>query len=138
VLPLGPLEKYRKHRDLLVKAAGVTSVRLICHEDTWSFVAKECGSRVNVDHEALPADADEGVVALRISGPNLVELLGEMARRWDSDFPLVPMMLPKGARAIRRRVYLAVADVIARVDPAAKPGMPLPDIVIDDRLLSDS
>lgn len=131
MLPLGPLEKYRQHRDLLVKAAGVTSVRMIRHEDTWSFVAKECGDRVRVHSKPLP---DEGMVALRMSGPNLVELLGELPRRWDPDLFIIPGLLPKENRAIRRRVYLSIAEVIARVDPTAKPGTPITDIVIDDQL----
>jgi hypothetical protein len=136
-LPLGAslFKNRHDHQELLVKAAGITTVRIICHEDTWAFMLQATRSL-----EAKP-DSLQGtpkdMVAQRLSGPNLVRLLNEMNSKWDTGGFIFPIRWDKVNRALRERAYRALTEIISQVDAAAKPGAAIPDIVIDD-LMNDS
>jgi hypothetical protein len=113
----------RLHQDRLVTAAGISSATLICHRDTWSFILNK-GDLTGFDRYAtLPP----GVNTVSLSGPNLVATLTRMKA-------ISTHSLVDTDRAIATRIYRAVAEIVDGVDPAAKDGQPIPDIVLDDRI----
>ncbi|WP_336212178.1 hypothetical protein [Nonomuraea sp. LPB2021202275-12-8] len=114
----------RLHQDRLATAAEISSATLVCHRDTWSFILDRTGSLGGFNrYDTLPP----GVNTVTLSGPNLVAILTRMeAISTDS--------LVDTDRAIATRIYRAVAEIVDGVDPAAKDGEPVPDIVLDDRM----
>ncbi|MFB9194377.1 hypothetical protein ACFFWA_15440 [Actinomadura verrucosospora] len=131
-------KKEREARDerqeRLDKAAGVASVEVVCHADTWDFVRTKAprfegrpfsffsGTGDRLDPEP---DAD-GLVHITLSGPNLVKLLDWM---WSASQSTDPV-----ERALAKRIYNGAAAVVDTVDPSVQPGLALPPIVIDDRV----
>jgi len=115
----------REYEELLVKAAGIASAKIICHKDTWKFAHNWAMGRTSY---TPPSSADiiqqtEGMIEISVSGPNLVTLLIVTA-----DMTGAPYV---GHRAIASRVYAAIAEVVSTVDPNLKGGMPVPPIIID-------
>lgn len=104
----------------LKKAAGISEVDFICHKDTWEWITAQ--------RRWLPEanDAEGPMVHLRLSGPDLARVLQVC---W-----FLKTLFLGVSRALARRIYDAIAEVIDQVDPAAKDGTPVPPIVIDDKI----
>ncbi|MEU4841704.1 hypothetical protein [Nocardia testacea] len=114
----------REHKQRMRRAAGVSSVQLVCHMDTWSMLdAFWTGTtlpRVPKDRVAPKGD----MVEVTLSGVHLTALLNlirDGGRTYVSD-------------AIAKRTYAQVARVVDAVDSEAVPGQPIPPIVLDDKL----
>ncbi|MEU4234400.1 hypothetical protein AB0F17_59845 [Nonomuraea sp. NPDC026600] len=115
----------RLHQERLVKAAGVSSANLVCHRDTWAFLESECHF---VGQFQLPPPGEGSLIKVPLSGPNLVRALTNMKALRDTPGRYV------GDRAVATRVYNAVAEIVDGVDPSAKSGTPVPDVVLDDKI----
>lgn len=119
---------YQARRARLVRAAGIGSAVVRCHEDTWSFITGYCWTKYN----KFPATATgnktlvNGMKEVSLSGPNLALILTRMRL---VGAPVNPFAYN---RAVARRIYEAVAAVVDTLDPDAKQG-DTPVIIIDDR-----
>ncbi|MEV6341251.1 hypothetical protein AB0M12_41845 [Nocardia vinacea] len=117
----------QQHRERMHRAAGISSVQLVCHKDTWKTLDSFWGVFDNhpaqVPKERVKGHGD-GRVEVTLSGPSLVTLL-KLARR--------PTFGPD-RRALARRAYQQLAKVVDAIDPEAQPGQPIPPIVLDDKL----
>lgn len=117
----------REHKQRMQRAAGIGTVSLVCHGDTWETLAKLGQYSLKVPEDRVASRAD-GMVEVTLSGRNLVALL------------VVTGPGPQvGARthvevAVAQRVYEQIAKVVDAVDPDAAPGRPIPPIVLDDKL----
>ncbi|THV43067.1 hypothetical protein [Glycomyces buryatensis] len=129
-------ERWNRLRESrLEKAAGISNVELVCHQDTWRFVVAKSSVR---DRWRTPSDdcvSDEGndMLRVRLSGPQLVLVLFSMAEAagYGGSFGTAPFV---GDRVIARRVYDLAAFVVDSIDPDAPAGKPVPPIVVDDRV----
>ncbi|MEU1527715.1 hypothetical protein ABZ413_36540 [Nocardia rhamnosiphila] len=114
------------------RAAGVSSVQLVCHRDTWRVVDGWFVGDFGHDVRGrVPRDRVKGrgdTVEVTLSGVSLVGLLKAAQERTS-----VANYYPD-TRAIARRIYEQVAKVIDAVDPEATPGQAIPPIVLDDKL----
>ncbi|MFI6296672.1 hypothetical protein ACIBEJ_34140 [Nonomuraea sp. NPDC050790] len=116
-------QQWALHRKRLVKAAGISQVGFQCHRDTWEFIRYHTGP-VQIKYHQLPATA---VIRLALSGPDVVAILAKMRG--------VQILYRFGrSRAIATRVYEAIAETVDTVDPKARPGEAVPDIVLDDKV----
>ncbi|MGW0199658.1 hypothetical protein [Nonomuraea sp. NPDC003201] len=113
------------HRERLVTAAGISSVNLICHRDTFAFIRHET---VVLHHVQLPPASDGALIKVPLSGPKLVKVLTALKSVCTDPFR------GSGDRAVATRVYDAVAEIVDTVDRAATSGTPVPDIVLDDKV----
>ncbi len=114
----------RLHETRMDKAAGISSVLLICHRDTLSIITANTGRlRYAFGGRAWP----KGLVKQEFSGPDIVAILDSMHKFRDG-------LASPTIRPVARRVYAAIAEVVDGIDASAKPGSPVPDIVIDDRI----
>uniref|UniRef100_UPI003F4954ED hypothetical protein n=1 Tax=Nocardia suismassiliense TaxID=2077092 RepID=UPI003F4954ED len=123
----GPSIPSVEHEQRMHRAAGVSSVQLICHADTWSNLDKFWGSffiKANKVHRGNVKDLGGDLVEVTLSGPSLVMLLKLTRRR----------RFAIEERVIAKRVYEQVAKVIDEIDPEANPGKAIPPIVLDDKL----
>lgn len=123
-----------EREERLDKAAGVASVEVVCHPDTWRFVQSKAPAHsggpfsyytATGARRDLEPDAD-GLIHISLSGPNLVSLLAWM---WTTSASPNPV-----DRALAKRIYNGAAAVVDTVDPSAQPGQALPPIIIDDRV----
>jgi hypothetical protein len=123
-----------KHKDRLVKAAGVASVDLVCAGDTWRAIYTQC-ARLN-DIVPLP-DRDAGgegqdLQPVSLTGPQLALMLTKLFRG-----ARAYSVAHAHERAVYQRVYDAAATVLNEVDLKEAEGKPIPPIVIDARLGSE-
>ncbi|MFF7365449.1 hypothetical protein [Streptomyces sp. NPDC008125] len=58
----------------IVRAAGVASATLVCHRDTWEFVAAQSGSHPHFRPPALE-EREDGLIAAVLSGRSLVAMI---------------------------------------------------------------
>jgi hypothetical protein len=106
------------------RAAGVSSVQLICHADTWRTLDSFWSGTV---FPKVPKDrvvSRDNMVEVTLSGVQLTALLN---LTHDNHSTYV-------SQAVAARTYEQVAKVIDAVDPDTKPGQPIPAIVLDDKL----
>ncbi|MFI6530766.1 hypothetical protein [Streptomyces uncialis] len=123
-----------KHKERLVKAAGVASVDLVCAGDTWRAIHSQCARRNDIvplpGREASGEGRDLQPVGL--TGPQLALMLTKLfrgARGYSVAHP--------HERAVYQRIYDAAAAVLDQVDLKEAEGKPIPPIVIDARLGSE-
>jgi hypothetical protein len=113
-------ERWQVHEALLDKAAGVSTVTLVCHPLTWREVYYWAY------HRLLTGLDDEPLMKVPLAGPELIKVLGALYfRAQDKNVE---------TRALAKRVYEGIAQVIDGVEKDATPATPIPDIVIDDEL----
>ncbi|WP_431879040.1 hypothetical protein [Amycolatopsis sacchari] len=115
----------RQRDERMRRAAGIGSIKLVCHRDTWETLdewwAGLRSPRVPTDRvEPL----DQGMVEVTLSGRNLVTLLNLTSQD----------RVTYEDRAVAKRVYAQVAKVVDAVDPDAEHGRSIPPIVLDDKL----
>lgn len=124
--------KEAQHLQYLTAAAGVGSVQLRCHQDTWSYFLREFEKHsYNAASFRRPAEEaivreDGGMIVVPLSGSTVAALLDRcngMSRRTE------PLDHAMGAR-----VYEAIATVLRGIEPAGGQKGPLPPITLDDRL----
>lgn len=127
---LAKVKERRLHKERLVKAAGVTTVPLVCTDDTWTFIHSQSVSGVSgvAFEKGAAKRRDDGLVEIPFSGPKLVKLLTAL-RSTHSAY-----MISHPHWALSKRVYDAVGEVIDQIDLAQPDGKQLPPIVIDARL----
>ncbi|MFF0143087.1 hypothetical protein ACFYRN_42560 [Streptomyces sp. NPDC005227] len=121
-------QEQRAHRDSLLAAAAVSSARLVCHKDTWAFLAEQT---LRHAHFRLPdqiTETDEGKIDTQLSGRSLLAVLvttQQILSQPDQD-DLATWAL---ASAINRRTRAAVTSAtLTRPDDSA-----ITTIVLDDR-----
>lgn len=74
------------HGGLLLTAAGVASVALLCHRDTWEFIAERIRPQQHFRAPSAVADVDHGLVEVSLSGRSLIAVLsGLWEIRYESD-----------------------------------------------------
>lgn len=116
------------HDERLARAAGVSSVLVVCHRDTWNFVQSFARGRTNYI-EPRPEDVVEGpdgMIEARVSGVRLVhylEVMDDGSRKASAHMD----------RPVARRIYTQLAKVVDTIDPDAATDAPVPPIVLDDR-----
>lgn len=131
------------HQNRLAVAAGIFSVTLVCHADTWDIartVAFGPGGFVFPDGHA---ETDrEGRVTARFSGPMLVTFLaglrevigtgGEWTVTAMMHFPEISTRLQwTVVYQVSGRVYEDIAAALKGITAGGLPGVPLAPIVID-------
>lgn len=118
------------HHDLLAHAAGVANAELVCHADTWAFIAERAGRgehfRMPVD---ITADVGDGTVEVRFSGRTLIAIADAL---WEvTQAP----GLPPGTHHLAAQTYNRIHGAVAGTGPNGKGGVVR--IVIDDRTPAD-
>ncbi|MEU6706586.1 hypothetical protein [Streptomyces wuyuanensis] len=128
-------EDDRAHLGRLLSAASIASAQLICHRETWDFIAEQTSGR---PHFRLPEqvdDVDGGRVETSLSGRSLLALLTTMwqvvrdhetSAASGKDQDLATWAL---AAAVYRRTALAVDQVTHEAEKENGPAV----IVLDDR-----
>lgn len=116
--------RQRKHRMMVV--AGVGSVQMRCHADTWRVISEEMWRQGGEMSEERVTELADGLVEVTLSGPHLMTLVEITAPDWRH--------LTDAHRAMAQRVYRQVSTVIDAIDPDAAPGKPIPPIILDDKL----
>ncbi|MFG3180231.1 hypothetical protein ACGFZC_34975 [[Kitasatospora] papulosa] len=152
---------YRAHLGVLDKAATVSYVSLICHEDTWTFLARRAfgtwapewvtsvrqdkpgqGGPVakqaffKKDPNLTPGrinKQDNGMQTVEVSGDNLVTLLGQL---WEGAYPshvYLALMDNDPNKGACGPLYKRIETWLRDLEPgtAAEPGHTL---VLDERL----
>ncbi|MFD6183846.1 hypothetical protein [Streptomyces goshikiensis] len=128
-------EDQRAHLERLLSAASIASATLICHRETWDFIAEQTSGHA---HFRLPEridDADGGRVETALSGRSLLAVLTTMwkvtrgheaggAPGEDQDLATWAL-----AAAVYRRTALAVDRVTDQAEKENGPAL----IVLDDR-----
>lgn len=120
-----------KHRQRMVKAAGVARVELVCSPATWGELRERCSDSYGFAHFPQEADAStsDGLVHVQLEGPHLSKLMQRTFRG-----SLLWGLEGGDGRALCRRAYDAAADVVDEIDLSAVTGKPVRDIVLDARL----
>lgn len=135
------------HQGRLDKAAGVSSMQIVCHEDTWKFVElavfPPIGYKIPfyglVEMQHFPADRVErgkgGMVTVTLSGRHLVAVL-----------TITRAIVAVGRNhfstdvqryAMADRVYVLLSEVVDEIDPDSSSGG-IPQLVIDAGLVGDA
>lgn len=128
-------DRLRLHFTLVDRAAGVATVPLICHEDTWSVLTQVRAFGL----DQLPADRitrrDDRLVEVELSGATLVTILDATA---DYDRHSRAMKIrrlvhtPAGALQIVNRLRKQIATVLEKVGPGGD--SEIPPLVLDDKV----
>ena len=122
----------------LTLAAGISTVTLVCHPQTWAQVE----SLVNIVPigDALPVPVDmttrpDGLAELALSGATLAVIMHTLRTAWvyNDGILLGDRKYSPPRRALARRVYLAMARTVEQVSSVHVDGN-VPQIVIDDRV----
>jgi hypothetical protein len=122
------------HKERMVKASGVTYANLVCTPETWRKLVMLCtpggawSADIGLSRSALsscsPRDREDGLVQVRLTGPELAEVLYWTGGRTG----------PMAEDALAHRIYDEVSRTVDRIDLESKDGKRLDDIVIDARL----
>lgn len=128
-------------RDLIVStyevqshAAGISQVRLVCHPDTWAFIARtaEKNERWRPPRDNDVTSSGDGLMEVVLSGPQLVIISGRLLD------VMVSVVYAAGGsasdQALAWRVHEAIAEVVLAVKPGTRGDGAVPPIVIDDRI----
>ncbi|MFD3485006.1 hypothetical protein [Streptomyces sp. NPDC058665] len=123
----------------IMRAGRVASATLVCHRDTWEFVAAQVGSHSHFRTPALE-ERENGLVAAVLSGRSLVAMLLALYRVADAsrhmpDGDETEGLVAYADWAMASQVYEATARVLSRAH--YEEGDPVV-VTIDDRLLSQS
>lgn len=130
------------HRLRLEKAAGVSSMEIVCHADTWQFIHRtvfpEIGYRIGFRDHVNPEEFPEqrikrsgnaGMVIVPLSGPHLVRCM----TIFRSILGLGPTSMDTNPQqyAMSNRLYDMLADVVDGIDVDAPTGRAIPQLVLD-------
>jgi hypothetical protein len=130
------------YQQRLSRAAGVATLELRCHQDTWRWikdwmdVGRSGYNRWWPDglHGDRITAEDDHMMAIQLSGPQTAEVLTRVART--GQVPGASNALARidaTEQAIGRRIYDAIGRILDQIvpDPAGK--QPVPPVIIDDR-----
>ncbi|WP_026416363.1 hypothetical protein [Actinomadura oligospora] len=122
------LERFMEHEQLLTTAAGIASLDLVCHRDTWLWIYRWCiiwekTKAKAQDSIRSAAPDDPNVLTVALSGPVLVNIMSRLYWHQKSE--------DQERRIFGTRFYAAFVAVVSQVDPAAAPGTAVPPVVID-------
>ncbi len=133
---------HTSHRHHLTKAAGIATVELVCHQDTWGQIEYLTKKRRHYDLPSDPGISEsDQMPSMTLSGVDLTEILEAMRITWteqelifgkDDVAHYAPFDHVKVA--VAKRIYLAVATAVEATSVEGGKGVRLPPIVIDDRL----
>ncbi|MEY9863520.1 hypothetical protein ABH935_009173 [Catenulispora sp. GAS73] len=111
------------HGRRLTKAAGISTITLRCHADTWNVILELMRSFQDWSApQAIPCPPG-AMVEAQLSGPKVAALLFGMRSRF--------VAFNGFNRAVARRVYIAVAEVVDLVDSASA-GSASPAVFLND------
>ncbi len=131
-------QEYALYQQRLHRAAGISTVTLVCHIDTWRFIdryADERNTWQSPTHtEGRITARGDGLTEVLLSGPQVVMVLIVMADECGRGTRIRIAAPFIGDRVIAARIYEAVGAIVDGVDPDAPEGAPVPPIVIDDRI----
>ncbi|MFF3733388.1 hypothetical protein ACFYXM_24495 [Streptomyces sp. NPDC002476] len=101
-----------------MRAGKVASATLICHRDTWEFVAAQVGSHPHFRTPALE-ERENGLVAAVLSGRSLVAMLLALYRvaiasRNMPDGEDTEELVAYADRAMASQVYYTTARVLSK------------------------
>lgn len=106
---------WRRHKELLDKAAGVSTVNLVCHPETWRRVSPWA---FNVVISTVPVPDREPLEMVALPGPRLITVLGSLYVRAERRNPEI--------QALATRMYEGIAELINGVEQGAADGAPIP------------
>lgn len=116
----------------IMRAGSVASATLVCHRDTWEFVAARAGSHPHFRTPVLE-EREEGLIAAVLSGRALVAMLLSLYQIAKSPIRAedVDELVADADRTMASQVYYKTARVLSRAwslegDPVV--------VTIDDRL----
>lgn len=112
-------EARQEHQARLERAAGISSLTLRCHKDTWARVTGRVGHP-----SARPRDLGDGLIEVSLSGPYVIDLLNSASN--------LTAYTPPAIHAVMSRLNRVLVAVVDQVDPDA-PARPLPPVVLDDQ-----
>lgn len=131
------------HQQRLVRAAGIATIELHCHQDTWQWLVNFMeGDRGSYSAPWWPTDYENRIthkpdhmLAILLSGPQAAEVLTRIRRLAQlSDDAIKPDLSAVAAkRAVARRIYQAFSLVIDQIVLDTSNGTPVPPVVLDDR-----
>ncbi|MGC0420996.1 hypothetical protein [Embleya sp. AB8] len=125
------LDRRIEHRRRMEAAAGVASIQVYCHQDTWAFIHEQAErAPLSLNGTYIPPRAEDvsttnGMIEARVSGPQLAHLIATMNLANRSGFGV--------NGAIARRVYSELARVVDAIEPDSDRSRPVQPIVLDDR-----
>ncbi|NUH42876.1 hypothetical protein HUF15_40355 [Streptomyces samsunensis] len=113
----------------IMRAGRVSSATLVCHRDTWDFVAAQVGNHPHFKTPALE-ERSEGMVAAVLSGRSLVAMLlslyhvAEVARRGEdmdelvayADWAMASQVYGETAKVLSRAVHSEGDPVVVTID----------------------
>ena len=114
------------------RAAGISTLRLICHEDTWTALkALRSGDlhqpeqgRIDATEERITRNGD-GMLEIALSGPEVVRIIQVTHRNQKHGSP--------EDLAISGRAYTGFGSVLETVGVGHSPGVEIPPVILDDR-----
>ncbi|WP_326581591.1 hypothetical protein OIE69_44615 (plasmid) [Actinacidiphila glaucinigra] len=119
----------RHHRAVLEKAAGISSLAVVCHEDTWWIVEQIAFSPffyTRFPHDRIKRGA-AGMVTVTVSGPHLVRCLDKLLQWW----PAKGLFLAhQPDAAVARHLYTKMAALVDGIDPRSCCGG-IPPLIVD-------
>lgn len=110
------------HRERLITTEGIFALGFFCHADLWDQLSELMKGRRDWRQPTGVRNPFNDLVEVTLSGPNVVAMLDQM-RLWTGGTGY--------RRALSRRVYTALAEVVDQVDPG-QPAAPLPAVVLGD------
>jgi len=78
-----PVEEAEVHRDLLKRAAQVSSASLVCHRDIWEFVTGQASGHAHFRMPPEITDRGQDRIAAALSGRSLIAVLISL---WDAQY----------------------------------------------------
>lgn len=111
------------HATRLTTAAGISTVILRCHQDTWNEICRLMRHFKGWSVPETVLSSPSGLVEARLSGPKVIAMLFGMRAH--------AIGFSGFNRALARRVYMGLAEVVDLVD-SANPARALPAVVLDD------
>lgn len=124
----------------LSRAAGVATLELHCHRDTWKWVVEwmDVGRTYHSWWPQTHADRitaeSEHMIVVRLSGPQTAEVLTRLALT--ADVPGASMFSSRASiteKSISRRLYDAIGRVLDQITPDGGSKQLVPPVVLDDR-----
>ncbi|MFB7494718.1 hypothetical protein ACFC09_08425 [Streptomyces sp. NPDC056161] len=123
-LPDPEHDERTSHRALLLQAAGIARVNVVCHRDAWDFITQRATGHEHFGITPTVTDQTDGLVRVTLSGRSLIGMLitlrtTDIDRRKDFD----------GSWALASRLYSRIADDLYKA--SREGGTPL-TIVFND------
>ncbi|MFD1935588.1 MULTISPECIES: hypothetical protein [Nonomuraea] len=112
-----------QHETRLSKAAGVTTLRIVCVRDLWERTSRVGFLSGDPEIKAKVTPAPGGLVTVELTGPQLVDYLRILWKRGPLYSDPDPLSI---------RVYNGIAPVIDQIQAGGVPAGTVPEVRIDD------